>query len=83
MSKIDFNQVVAEAPEKTALEDFQGLFKAEIIITPRDEVRGKIKEATREVTDSATGQTKNKLDDAKLRRYLATRIVSFSGLYDE
>lgn len=80
MSKIDFNQICAEAPEKTALEDFQGLFKAEIIITPRDEVMAKIKEATREMTDSLSGEKEKRLDNERLRQYLATRILSFEGL---
>ncbi len=77
---MDFRKLVEEAPIRTELADFQGLFEVEIIVTSRDEVQSEIKAASSEVYDSSLGQSIDKLDNDKLRKYLITRVKSFKGL---
>lgn len=75
-----FNDLLKEAPIRTTSASFQGLFDLELIVTSRAEMEQASMAATTETLDRATGKYEKRVDDAKLRAYLATRVAGFRGL---
>lgn len=75
-----FAALLKSAPIRTTISSFQGLFDLELIVTSRDEMETATNAARTEVLNTQTGLYDKKLDDDKLRAYLATRVAGFRGL---
>lgn len=77
---MQFNELVKKAPLRTARADFRGLFGLDIVVTPNNEISDAIREATKQTLNTTTGQYESELDQEKLRVFLISRVVGFSGL---
>ena len=77
---MNFSELVKTAPLRTAEVDFKGLFKAELYITPNDEIVNAIAGAKTEKLNTTTNQYETEVDSGKLSDFLASRVAGFKGL---